>query len=129
MGVPMNVTNAQNVTTGSKRVHRPGAKNAAGQTTAKCGGVMAHRLFRTDADANCRGCDDAVIAEQNAPSAERIAELHPAAKTTARQILNAMLDSGELSGTAWGLVSQNADDTMAEAARGLIEREPFEYMS
>jgi hypothetical protein len=50
-------------------------------------------------------------------------------KRTARETLEAMLDSGELSNTAWGLVSQNADDTMAEAARGLIEREPFEYMS
>lgn len=71
-----------NVTTGSKRVHRSGAKNSADQTTALCGKVMAHRLFRTDAPANCKACDDAVIAEQNAPTAERIAELHPAATET-----------------------------------------------
>lgn len=68
-----------NVTTGSRKVHRPGAKNSFDQTTAKCGGVMPQRLFRTDAEANCKGCDDALLAERNAPTAERIAELHPAA--------------------------------------------------
>lgn len=71
------------VSTGSNRVHRSGAMNTFDQTTALCGGVMAHRLFKTDADANCRKCDDLFLAELNKPSVERVAEAFPAAQVTA----------------------------------------------